>query len=96
MTSRKYQPIDSNVADEISRLHRRHPKLGHDGLLDALRQAGVEVDPRELEAFMKTRRIKPQPFWRGLSLHGAPPWLVGAASVDGAPSGDADSGDGCD
>jgi len=48
MTTRQYDAIDDRVADEIKRLHKRHPKLGHDGLLHALRQQEIHVDPEQL------------------------------------------------
>jgi len=79
MTSRQYDVIDEKVAAEIKRLHKRHPKLGHDGLLDGLRQQEIHVDPQELEAYMKEHRIRPERFWRGLAWRGAPAWLIGWA-----------------
>jgi hypothetical protein len=45
VTSRQFDAIDEKVAAEIKRLHKRHPKLGHDGLIDALRQQEIHVDP---------------------------------------------------
>jgi hypothetical protein len=65
MTSRRqYDAIDDRVAAEIKRLHKRHPKLGHAGLLDALEQQEVHVDPEELERFMKQNRIRAERSWQ--------------------------------
>ena len=108
MTSRQYDAIDEHVSAEIKRLHKRHPKLGHDGLLDALRQQNIHVDPQDLEAYMKHNRIKPERLWRGWALRGAPAWLIGwgggggngggggwGGGGGGADCGDGDGGD-CD
>jgi hypothetical protein len=76
VTSRQYDAIDERVGAEIKRLHKRHPKLGCDGLIDALRQQDIHVDPRQLQVFMNENRINPERFWRGLSWRGAPSWLV--------------------
>jgi hypothetical protein len=56
-SSRKYDRLDENVAALIAKLHRRHPNLGHHGLLHALKDEGIEVDPQELERFMHARDI---------------------------------------
>ncbi len=77
MTSRRYQVIDEHVAAEIERLHNQHPKLGHHGMLEALRQADFDIDPRELERFMKKHDMKPERPWRPLPLRGLPAWLGG-------------------
>ena len=77
MTSRRYHPIDERVAEEIRRLHKRHPKLGHHGLLEALEQAEVHVDPEELERFMKEHRMKAEKPWRPSRWRGLPSWLGG-------------------
>jgi hypothetical protein len=88
MTSRQYQVIDEQVAGEIRRLHRRHPKLGHHGLLEALRQEDVHVDSRDLERFMKEQGIKPERPWRPFRWRGLPGWLAGLSGGDerGEPS----------
>jgi hypothetical protein len=78
MTSRQYDAIDERVAAEITRLHKEHPKLGHDGLLDALRQQDIHVDPQELERYMKQNRIKAELYWRPwkwVGLRGS--WMAG-------------------
>jgi len=64
MTSRQYDAIDERVADEIKRLHKRHPRLGHDGLLDALVQQDIHVDPEEFGRFMKEHRIRAERPWK--------------------------------
>lgn len=76
MTSRQYDAIDEKAAAEIKRLHKEHPKLGHGGLIKALRQANIEVDPNELKLFMRLNNIKPVHEWRPWRWHGAPAWLV--------------------
>jgi hypothetical protein len=99
MTSRQYHAIDEKVAAEIKRLHKRHPKLGHEGLLDALRQQDIHVDPQELEVYMKRNRIKAERFWRGLSWRGAPSWLVWWGAQNSAHSAgynDGNGGSDCD
>ena len=82
MTSRRYQVIDERVATEIERLHKQHPKLGHHGMLEALRQADFHINPRELEHFMKKHRMKPEPPWRPSPLRGLPTWLGGLGGRD--------------
>ncbi len=77
MTPRQYDSIDERVAEEIRRLHKQHPKLGHHGLLEALKQADVRVDPEELEHFMAEHRIKAEKPWRPWRWRGLPPWLGG-------------------
>jgi hypothetical protein len=82
MTSRRYQAIDEHVAVEIRRLHDQYPKLGHHGMLEALRQANFQIDPSELERFMKEHRMKPERPWRPLPLRGLPAWLGGLGGRD--------------
>lgn len=82
MTSRQYQAIDESVAGEIRRLHKRHPKLGRNGLLEALQQQGAHIDPEELERFMKEHHIKPEQPWRPFRWRGLPAWLAGLGSQD--------------
>lgn len=77
MTSRRYDAIDARVAEEIRRLHKQHPRLGHHGLLEALNQADHHVDPEELERFMKEHRIKAEKPWRPWRWQGLPSWLGG-------------------
>jgi hypothetical protein len=81
MTSRQYDAIDERVASEIKRLHKKHPKLGHSGLLDALRQAQIEVDPEELERFLKRNRIKAEKSWKPWKWSGLPSWWPGFGGV---------------
>jgi hypothetical protein len=86
MTSRQYQAIDERAAAEIQRLHKRHPRLGHHGLLEALRQADFDIDPNELKLFMKEHHIKPERPWRPFRLRGLPAWLGGLGGRDeGSP-----------
>jgi len=74
MTSRQYDAIDERVAAEIKRLHTQHPKLGHDGLLDALVQQDIHVDPQELATFMARQGIKADPVWKPWKWSGMPGW----------------------
>jgi hypothetical protein len=79
MTSRQYDAIDERIAAEIKRLHERHPKLGHNGLLQARRQAQIHVDPDDLARFMKTNRIKPERECRPWRCRGLPrSWISGS------------------
>jgi hypothetical protein len=82
MTTTPYQVIDEQVAAEIRRLHKRHPKLGHHGLLEALRQADYHIDPREIERFMKEHHIKPERPWRPFTWRGLPAWMAGLGGRD--------------
>lgn len=81
MTGHNYRPIDDQVGAAINRLHKRFPKLGHHGLLEALRQDGFHVDPEELKQYMRTHRIKAQRSWRPWKWIGAPSWLGGSADT---------------
>ena len=96
MSDHPSRPIDEEVAAEIKRLHKRHPKLGRHGLLEALKQSGIYVDPDELERFMRANQIKAKRGWRPLRWLGAPSWLGGSADVAHAnlniPGGHDDDG----
>ncbi|HET9476464.1 MAG TPA: hypothetical protein VFP63_03145 [Dehalococcoidia bacterium] len=70
------RPIDEEVAAEIRRLHKRHPKLGRHGLLEALRQDGIWVDAEELERFIEEHNIKPESEWRPLKFRGVSRYFV--------------------
>jgi hypothetical protein len=60
MTSRKYDVIDEAVAEEIERLHKEHPNLGHEGLLDVISQQGIEIDEAEMKRFMRHHKLNPE------------------------------------
>jgi hypothetical protein len=77
MTSRQYDAIDERVAAEINRLHKQHPKLGHDGLLDALVQQDIHIDPQELATFMGRQGIRAERSWQPWKLMGLPIWFGG-------------------
>jgi len=77
MTSRQHDPVDERVAAEIKRLHKRHPKLGHHGLIEALMQADIHVDPEELERFMKDNRLRAERSWQPWKWIGLPIWYGG-------------------
>ncbi len=77
MTSRQYDAMDERVAAEIKRLHKRHPKLGHHGLLEALRQEEIHVDQEELASFLKQNHIEPDRGRRFIRLLPLPKWWVG-------------------
>ena len=47
--SRRHDTLDERVARLILSLHHHHPNLGHNGLLEALKQDGILVDSEELE-----------------------------------------------
>ena len=72
-----YHTIDERVAKEITRLHERYPKLGHHGLLQALREADIHVDPGELKRFLKAHGLRAQRSWRPGRWRGLPSWLGG-------------------
>jgi hypothetical protein len=77
VTSRQYDAIDEKVEAEIKRLHKRHPKLGRDGLLDALRQENIHVDPVALAYFMNRNGIRPDKSWQPWKWVGLPSWYGG-------------------
>jgi transposase len=74
---RTYRTIDERVAEEIKRLHKRYPKLGHHALAEALREAGVHVDPRELKRFLKEGGLQPERSEQRRRSRGLPSWLGG-------------------
>lgn len=82
MTSGQRQAIDQRVAAEIQRLHKRYPKLGHHGLLEALRQSDIHIDRRDLERFMREHHIKAERPWRPWAWRGLPAWLAGLGGRD--------------
>jgi transposase len=74
---RTYRTIDERVAEQIKRLHKRYPKLGHHALAEALREAGVHVDPRELKRFLKEEGLQPERSQQRRPSRGLPSWLGG-------------------
>jgi hypothetical protein len=77
MSRKPYQQIDDAVALRIAAIHDRYPKLGHQGILSALADEDIRIDPRELERFMAERHVKPQAEFKPLKFRGAPTWLGG-------------------
>ena len=75
--SRKYVPIDDAVAAQIEALHKKYPKLGHHGILEALKDEGSHVDPAELEDYMSRQHISAEKEFRPLKFKGPPGWLGG-------------------
>ncbi len=69
--------IDERLAEEIRRLHREYPKLGHHGLLQALRDNGIHVDAEELKHFLSDAGIKAERSWRPWRWRGLPTWMGG-------------------
>ena len=72
-----YPTIDERVAKEIRRLHHSCPKLGHHGLAEALRKAGLDVEPAELKRFLKEEGLRPERDWRPWRWRGLPSWMGG-------------------
>ncbi|MEO6196568.1 MAG: hypothetical protein ABIP58_00500 [Dehalococcoidia bacterium] len=60
MTKPTYHTIDSRIAEEIRRLHKKHPKLGHEGLLKVLKESDIKVDEAELRMFLDRTRMNPE------------------------------------
>jgi len=79
MTSHKhtYRTIDEQVAEEIKRLHKRYPKLGHHALAEALHEAGIHVEPRDLKRFLKEEGLEPERSSRPWRWGGPPSWMGG-------------------
>lgn len=80
--SRKYDDFDEEVAALVVELHKRHPKLGHHGLLEALRDSGIHVDSKELQEFMGRNRIRAEKPWRPWRLLGLPKWYINSAGSE--------------
>jgi len=59
MSSRQYDAIDERVEAEIRRLKKAHPNLGHEGLMDALSQQGIDLDEAEFKEYMRKNRLAP-------------------------------------
>jgi hypothetical protein len=72
-----YRTIDERAAREIRLLHHSYPKLGHRGLAEALREAGLHVEPEELKRFMKEEGLRPARDWRPWRWRGLPSWMGG-------------------
>jgi hypothetical protein len=69
--SRQYDAFDEEVAGRVVELHERHPNLGHNGLLNALRDEGYEVDPQQLERFMDDADIEGESWhWKRNNIRG--------------------------
>lgn len=99
MTSREYDSMDEPIAAEIDRLHKKHPKLGHDGLMGALKQQGIQVNERQLKLYLRTRGIDPEsPGCRTWGHVAAGYWIGGVVGDrgGGGNGGDGDGGDGGD
>ncbi len=58
--SKRHSTIDRTVAEQIRRLHRKHPSLGHEGLFKLLKESGTTVDETDLRLFMKEKKIQPE------------------------------------
>ena len=97
MTSRLYDAIDEKVAVEIKRLRKRHPKLGHEGLMNALAQSGIRVDEAQLKRFLKSRKLEPEAPSRKTWGHIGAGYAWWGILADGTPGcGGIDVGDGGD
>ncbi len=83
MTTAKgtHRTIDDRIAGEIRELHKRFPKLGHHGILEALRDDGDRVDPEELKHFLKEHGIRAEKPWRPWRWRGLPSWLGGRSNL---------------
>jgi hypothetical protein len=69
--SRRYDRLDERVAERILDLHKRHPNLGHNGLLNALKDEGVTIDPQDLERFMEHAKIEGESwYWKRNNIRG--------------------------
>ncbi|MDO8614185.1 MAG: hypothetical protein Q7T33_00420 [Dehalococcoidia bacterium] len=84
----QHRPIDDRIAREIARLHKRYPKLGHHGILTALEDQGVRVDPAELKRFLKTKRMKPAGEFKGIKIADVPTSALGAGLLGHGGFGD--------
>jgi hypothetical protein len=57
VTRTVFKTIDRDIAERIFELHKKHPKLGHDGLLKVLAADGHNVDTKELQHFVDEHKI---------------------------------------
>jgi hypothetical protein len=55
-----YHTIGEDVARRIKQLHREQPRLGHEGLIDILKQEDVDVDEAELKRYLRDNKIRPE------------------------------------
>lgn len=86
--SRRYDPLDERVALLILRLHKRHPNLGHNGLLHALKDEGVTTNPQHLERFMEQADIEGESwYWKRNNIRGFLK-ILGFAQDDPMDEGD--------
>ncbi len=71
-----YKTIDEKVANEIKKLHDKHPNLASTGLFNVLKQSGTKVDAKELDRFINEQGLKPSAkkkgAWRPLGVQA--PW----------------------
>lgn len=58
--------IAPEVEKAVRRLHREYPELGHDGIGKLLEDEGLDIDSRELRAFMEEHDLNagPTSSWR--------------------------------
>jgi len=77
MSKQPCQPINDHIAAEIAAIHKKYPKLGHHGILSALEDGGIRVDPQELERFMAERHVEAEKPFKPMKFRGAPSWLGG-------------------
>lgn len=69
--SRRYDTLDERVALLIVSLHKRHPNLGRKGLIHALKDEGVNIDPQDLERFMEHANIEGEGwYWKRNNIRG--------------------------
>lgn len=81
MTSRQYDAIDQRVAAEIKRLKKEHPNLGHEGLMEALSQQGIELDEAEFKEYVRKHKLAPGILRKGLGwVASGRIWGVGPSS----------------
>lgn len=79
MTSRQYDVIDEKVAAEIKRLKKDHPNLGHEGLMDALSQQGIQLDEAQCKEYVRKHKLAPgvvQQSWGWVASRWIPPFSL--------------------
>ena len=77
MTSRQYDVIDEKAAAEIKGLKTEHPNLGHEGLMDALSQQGIQLEEAQFKEYVRKHKLAPgivQQSWGWVASRWIPPF----------------------
>jgi hypothetical protein len=80
-----HRTIDKEIAEQILKLHKTYPNLGHEGLWNIFKQDyGIDLDETDLRIFMKEKKLGPGPTGKHVAASGfsvGPLWLSPHASA---------------